>query len=689
MEPTRLEGTRMEQAASSGVSEEEEVDARHAGLNAEQLAVVLHMLGPLLVAAVAGCGKTRAIVHRIVELVRRGVDQARILAVTFSAKAAKEMNVRLTALGVCSARVGTFHSLAYQIVREEWGASEFESWQVDDSNRYRGVVKEILGFRFMNWTTADLTLVLRYIGICKANAALPGTDLALEIATKLPPPRDPRLLAEAYFHAEELRRQRQLLTFDDMLVEAWTLLCDETVRERWASRWDHVLQDESQDENVIQREIAEKLARDHRNYMIVGDPAQSIYGFRGSDPTGMLSFAKRWNADIVRMSRNYRSGRKIIEVANGALRAMRPETHLGVMIDSERETDGVVTAARFPSFDEEGDGVASSIVGRHVDGRAWRDFAVLYRTHAQSRGVEEALLSARVPYLVIGGTNFYDRAEVKNLLAYLRIATGRASFTAVKRAINTPFRYLGAAFLDGLRAAGDAAPESLAWTDIVRRYVEQSRLQQRQKTSALGWCSLLEQMAAAIARCSADDVTDAERLAARPAVMLERLILDVGYVQWLTRDEGTESPENNRVSNVRELIRAAERFPTVDELLEYIEDTLQKAVEVQQRGENADCVVLTTLHRSKGLEWPVVYMIGTNEKILPHARAEDDAEELRLFYVGATRARDELHFSCVCRAPVGARVIALDPSKFLDGAGLHVRDDGSCRDIAMQDREER
>jgi DNA helicase-2/ATP-dependent DNA helicase PcrA len=666
-----------------------EVDPRHLGLNAEQLAVVTHLLGPLLVAAVAGCGKTRAIVHRIAELVRRGVDEARILAVTFSAKAAKEMNDRLMALGVHYARVGTFHSVGLQIVREEWGADEFESWQVDDTNRYRAVVKEILGYRHMNWATADLTAVLRYISICKANAALPDSERALELARAMPQPRDPRLLLAAYTSAEELRRDRRLLTFDDMLVEAWILLCNEEVRERWAARWDHVLQDESQDENVVQRSIAQMLARDHRNYMIVGDPAQSIYGFRGSDPTGMLNFAQTWEATVVRMTRNYRSGRRIIEVANGALRAMPPNTHLGVTIDAERDLDGVVTASRFASFDEEGEGVVKSIVELHADGRPWKDCAVLYRTHAQSRGVEEALLSARVPYFVIGGTNFYDRAEVKHLLAYLRIAQGRANFNAVKRAINTPFRFLGRAFLDGLEEAGRSAPETLPWTDIVREHVERARLQSRQKTAALAWCSLMESMAATIVSAAGETATEQEKMNGRPAIMLERLIAQVGYVQWLTRDEGTESPENNRVSNVRELVRAAERFPTVDELLTYIEDTLQKAVEVQQHGEGADCVVLTSLHRSKGLEWPVVYMIGTNEKILPHARAEDDSEELRLFYVGATRARDELHFSCVCRAPVGARIVSLGPSKFLDGSGLEVRDHGSCRDIALSDREER
>lgn len=682
----------MQQSQGCAAVVRPEVDPRHAGLNQQQLEVVQHDAGPLLVAAVAGCGKTRAIVHRIVELVHRGVDEARILAVTFSNKAAKEMVDRAVSLGVHGARVSTFHSLGYQILREEWGPDQFEQWQVDDTNRYRAVVKEILDYRVMNWKSADLTLVLRYISLCKANAALPGSDRALEIARKLPPTpgRDVHLLGQAYFHAEEQRVARRLLTFDDMLIAAWGLLShDDAVRERWASRYDYVIQDEAQDENVVQRELASLLARDHRNYMIVGDPAQAIYGFRGSDPTGLLRFADEWRASTVRMDANYRSAPQIIDVANKVLRQMPPETHLGVEIAAMRQTEGVVTATRYASFDEEGEGVVRSILELQQDGRRWRDFAVLYRTHAQSRGVEEALLEARVPYVVRGGTNFYDRTEVKALLGYLRIAQGRGTFPVVKKSINTPFRFLGAAFLDGIERAARTASEDATWTDIVRASLDRSGLQARQRTSATQWCTLIETMSKVIARGSAEDATDTERHDARPAVILERLIIEIQYVQWLTRSEGAESPENNRVSNVRELIRAAERFPTVDELLTYIEDTLQKAIEVQQRGEAADVVVLTSLHRSKGLEWPIVYMIGANDGILPHARAEISAEEMRLFYVGVTRARDQLHFTCVCRAPIGARLVALPPSKFLLGAGVEVRDHGSVRDIALSEREER
>jgi DNA helicase-2/ATP-dependent DNA helicase PcrA len=666
-------------ATDASAREEPETDI-HAGLNPEQLRVVDHQGGPLLVAAVAGCGKTRVIVHRIAQLVRGGVAEDRILAVTFSVKAAREMNMRLTALGVHSARVGTFHSLSWQLVRTE--RPELSMWQVDDRDRYRTVVKDALGYRNMDWKTADLTVVLSYIGRCKAAAALPGTPAAEELARRMHAAspgaaRDPSLLARAYFTAEELRRERKLLTYDDMLLEAWTLLsADEGLRQRWASRWDHVMQDECQDENIVQRDIASMLARDHRCYMVVGDPAQSIYGFRGSDPTGMLRFGEFWNAMIVGMARNYRSGRAIVNVANKVIDAMAVTTHLGVKIAAERDTDGSVDVTRYASFDEEGQGVVGRILEEHADGRVWKDCAVLYRTNAQSRGVEEALLSERVPYVVLGGTNFYERKEVKDLLAYLRIAAGRGSFDDIRRAINTPFRYLGKAFLEGIDTAGRAAPSDAGWTDIVRKQAE-TKLQQRQRSSALQWCALIDNIANVIERgVETEDIE--ERLESRPARVLESLVMDVDYMSWLTRDEGTESPENNRMSNVRELIRAAERFPTVGELLEYIDETLRKAAEVRRGNDNADCVVLASLHRAKGLEWPSVHIIGCNQKILPHARAEDAQEERRLFYVGITRARDALHLSCVCRAAVGAKLAQLEPSAFIAEVGLEVVDHGSC-----------
>lgn len=657
-----------------------------AGLNPEQVEVVTHGQGPLVTGAVAGAGKTASLVRRIAYLVREhDVDPSRILAVTFSAKAAKEMNDRLRPLvRSTQARVGTFHSLAWEIVRSE--DVDLASWDLDERDRYRQVVKEAISYRGMDWKNADLTVVLQFIGRCKARCALPRSERALEEAktfcgSRPSAARHPEKLVEAYWRSEDIRRQRRLITFDDMLLEAWRMLStDSSCRSRWSSRWDYVLQDEAQDENLVQREIASMLAADHRNYMIVGDPAQSIYAFRGSDPSGILGFESTWTARKILMHRNYRCGDAIVNAANGVLAAMPVETHLGAQITACRGVAGVVSATEYGDMDAEADGVVCDIRDGHTDGRAWGDNVVLYRTNAQSRALEDRLLTERIPYLVLGGVNFYERREVKDLLAYLRLSASRGSADDVRRCINAPFRFLGKAFVDGLMDLVQRRGTTAGWTDIVKHYIKNSRdvKQARQRASAEQWCSLIDTSAATIKRGGVES---------RPAILLQEILDSTQYVTWLQRDEGTESPENNRVSNVRELVRAAERFPTVHELLDYIEQQIDAAKEAKASGGGADRVTLMSIHRSKGLEWPVVYVVGVNEGILPHGRCEDSNEERRLAYVAFTRARDVLRISCVRRASIGSRVVDLDPSSYIEEAGLKLVIDDRVVEAPSADRD--
>lgn len=666
------------------------------GLNAEQERVVLHFLGPLLVAAIAGAGKTTALVRRIAMLfVEHGVHPSRVLALTFSKKAAEEMTYRLVALlpgeVANEARVGTFHSLAFQFLREEM--PDWKRWQVDDKDRYRTVVKDVLGWKGMRWDTADLTVVEQYIGRCKANCELPGTQEAFERAEAFHKARPcaqriPTLLAEAYERAEQERRSRLLLTFDDMLLEMWWRLNEsEGTRARWAARWDFVMQDESQDENVVQRAIASMLAQDHRNYMVVGDPAQAIYGFRGADPSGILNFATEWEATKVELHRNYRSGDSIIAAANGLLRAMDEGTTLGTEITPERGVSGVVNLDAYEDADAEAEGVVTAIRELQADGRRWKDFVCLYRTNAQSRALEEQCLGARIPYVVIGGTNFYERKEVKDILAYLRLAAGRGTFDDVRRSINAPFRFLGREFVSKVEQQAErsrAAREGVSWTDIVRELAQSSsvRLQARQRENAWAWCDIVDRMGNQIRRgreLMEKDPVQGAISAPRPGAMIDELLMRTEYVQWLTRDEGAESPENNRVSNIRELVRASERFNTVDGLLDYIEETLEAAAAAKRGEEGIDRVTLMSIHRSKGLEWPVVFLVGANENILPHRKAEDLNEERRLAYVAMTRARDVLHVSYCNRVASGEKVADLEASVFLREAGLlDAGDEGTC-----------
>lgn len=656
----------------------------------------------MLVGAGAGAGKTTVMVRRAVYLeVVHAVQAARILVVTFSKKAADEMNARLQKLRPDSqVRVGTFHSVAIQFLKEEHPERRIGKpdggWTVDENGgRHRACVKDALGYRGMDWKGADLTLVLRFISLCKARCAMPDSDAALQLAQKFyedgyrAPVRNPELMVQAYSLTEQLRRDRLVITFDDMLLEMWhELFTRDDVLQRWASRWDFVMQDEAQDESPVQGEIATLLAQGHRNYVVVGDPAQAIFGFRGAEPTRLLTFAQKWpGAKVVLMNRNYRCGDTIINAANGILRAMGKNTRLEMELFAERGVPGCVEGRIYLDTDAEAAGVVETLMQVHQDGTPYKDVVILYRTNAQSRALEEACLGNRVPYVVIGGVNFYDRREVKDLLAYLRLCAGRSTFDDVRRSINAPFRYLGAVFVRGVEetAAGGERSGSFGklarpgerdgrpdWTSIVRTAAGRSNIKRNQVESAEKWCKLVEELARKVALSKGPDVVPGSPLQvqARPAALLEHILQVTGYVAWLTRDEGTESPENNRVSNVRELVRAAERFPTVDELLDYVEETLEQAERAKNDGTQPERITLMSIHRSKGLEWPMVVFIGANDKIIPHARCEDEGEERRLAYVCVTRARDVLLVTCMARAVIGDRVIPLRPSGFLSEAGI-------------------
>lgn len=652
------------------------------GMNPEQQEVVLHDKGPLLAVAVAGAGKTSAIVNRMGYLVGvRGVDPSRILAVTFSRKGADEMNERLVKLiGETDARVGTFHSIGLEIVKKEIG---LDGWNIDDRDRYRICVKDAVSYKEMDWKKADATLIVSFIGLCKANLARPDHDFTMDLAQKFyredpGAATVPRLLVQAYDIAERLRRDRRLLTFDDMLFDSVELLkTDEDARERWASRWDYVIQDEAQDQNLAQLEMGELLAKDHRNYCLVGDPAQTIFTWRGAQPDKLLGFEQAWGAKVVRMGRNYRCGDVIIDAANRALDAMDPSQRLPIAMIPERGVRGDLQAKIFEDLDAEGAYVAQTVQERVQDGAKHGDFAVLYRTNAQSRAVEEAMLSARIPYRIIGGTNFYERREVRALLSYLRLADGRGSIEDIEKCINAPFRFLGRAFVERVTSAAerrilkDEAGEkvSVNWGDLVRDVASEAGVQYRQRESAYGWAELIDRCAKKIRLADEPSQLPELRDAGKPARLLEDIVMMTRYTAWLEQDEGEESTENSRVSNVRELIRAAGRFPTVKDLLDYIEEVGKKASRAK-KDTNPNKVILTTLHRSKGLEWPVVFLVGVSEGILPHGRAEDPEEERRLFYVGVTRARDALMISSAINVSMGARVITTTPSSFLAEAGI-------------------
>ncbi len=632
------------------------------GFNEAQAQACSHTCGPMVVMAQAGSGKTKTLIQCVRNLASI-YGQDRILAVTFSKKAADEMQNRAAAAGI-DARFSTWHAFALSVLKED--KTPWAAWTIDDKDRFKYAIKDAIGYRYLDWKACDITKLSRFISTCKANALLPEDEGVKDIAAAIFTAADTPLAIKAYGVAQRIAENSSLLTFDDMLVfcHRW-LTTNEEAKRKWSSRYDFVLQDEAQDTNPVQTGIARVLTSANKNYIIVGDPAQSIYGFRGSSPKTICDFEKDYpGCRVVYMCTNYRSGSSVVKVANDVIRkaAVRlPED----MIPSRDDFAGSVSVVKAVDFDDEARCLVSHIKTVYNDTGSYSNVTCLFRTNAQSRAAEEALLSAKIPYIIIGGTSFYERKEVKDLLAYLRIAqdvaNGGPSATfedAMKRSINTPFRYLGSAFVEELLRSRSIAI-NFTQTASGDRYMMSLRpfkCQRRQQESVNTWLDIVNIMAAM--------ANDNAQLA------LTKLVDMTGYLKWLVKEEGEESIESSHVANVRELIRVAGRCGSCAELLVYIDKSIaasQRQRKSQQ--DNGDRVLLMSIHRSKGLEWPNVWVLGCNNKLLPHVYG-DEQEERRLMYVAATRARDHLTLSYVSSFATAAGIKEAHPSVFLSDAGL-------------------
>lgn len=611
-------------------------------MNPEQAAVVAHGVGPLAVLAGAGTGKTFTLVERVRALVAAGARPRRVLLVTFSKDATKELVARCGRAGLRDVDVATWHSLAWRILRED--ETSFASWEVDDKGRAARLLSDACGPKGVNWEGADLAGMRKLLALAAANLWTPESFDGRAAVFRLFAAEAP-LALDAWKAFVALCDQARLLTFDRMLVEAVRHLeRDQGAREWRAACWDHLLQDEVQDANPAQKAFAGLLARDHRSYLVVGDPDQSIYAFRGSSPAHLLSFAEEWGAPVITLTRNYRCGSLIL----GAGNAVIAPTSKRAPLVAERDVRGSVSVVEAADPDEEARLLAEHVTREHEAGAAWSDFAVLWRTNAQSRAVEEALLRAGVPHVIAGAPPFFQRREVRGLLAYLRVAVaGALAHEAdVRDCINTPNRFLGRAFVDDVllhRGAGES------WSDAVRIAAAQGGVWSKQRAAAGAWTELLAYL------------TRASAMGQGPAALLDHVVRATGYIQWLKREDGDGDEGEGRAGCVGELIACATRFKTCAALFSFA-DKAQAA----RREATGDRVMCCSIHRAKGLEWPRVWAIGWSEGSLPLA-AGDLAEERRLAYVAITRARDELTLSW-WRSPGGERTAR--PSVFLADAGL-------------------
>jgi len=623
------------------------VDSILSDLNESQREAVVYGSGPLLVVAGAGSGKTRVITRRIAWLVREGgLHPSQVLAITFTNKAAGEMRERVQQmLGPTSAWISTFHSLGARLLRMEAQQAGLDpNFTIFDDSDRLAVIREILKTNRLSkdWRPQDIR---GYISDRKGLgelAAEPDDDSYA----------DPHEVA--YRAYEETLRSCEAVDFDDLLMRPVRLLeRDEEVRRRFASRFRTLLLDEYQDTNALQHRLARLIAGDHSNVCATGDPDQSIYRWRGADVRNILEFDQEYpGTHVIKLEENYRSTNSILRAASSLI------SNNTARIDRElwsRLGDGEKPVMFSASSEtEEALRVVDGVVKATVDGFDLEDVAVFYRTNACSRPLEQALRLANVPYVIVGAVEFYERREVKDLLAYLRVIVNPSDAVDLLRIVNVPSRGIGARTIERIRAYASATGVSLREAFLAPQAVPGLRSNTRR---ALGEFAELFSSMLDVPHTPALPVLD---------VVLER----TAYREHLMKED--DPLRDERLENVEELRRAIAEYDQTHpfgDLDEFVRETTLLRSR-QAESDDVPRVTLMTLHSAKGLEFPVVFVCAVEEGVLPHSRSmttqEDIEEERRLLYVGMTRAQRRLTLSFarsrgMSSSPYGWSI----PSRFL------------------------
>lgn len=622
------------------------------GLNDAQAEAVFHENGPLLILAGAGSGKTKTLTHRIAYLISaKAVASQAILAVTFTNKAAKEMRERLAfLLGEDAANrsfmpwMGTFHSICVRMLRydgEHIGIPR--NFVILDEADKLSVMKTAMKQLSISEKSFTPRAIAGQISSAKNDLIGPGN---YALAAKLPLQR---AAADVYPVYESLRRQMAALDFDDLIGEAVRLLEQPEIRMLWQRRFEHVLIDEYQDTNAAQYRLIKRLVNDRQNICVVGDDWQSIYSWRGADFTNILNFERDFpGTTVIKLEQNYRSTKAILDAAHNIITKNSQRSDKALWTD--REGGSPVGVMYLSSELHE----AEALTGRikmAVEARLRRfgDYAVLYRTNAQSRAVEEMFIRYGVPYRIVGGTRFYDRKEIKDVVAYLRLLYQPFDQPSFLRIVNVPTRGLGATsvqkFLDWQQQTSIDIIAALQAVDLCTGLTPRARTAMKELGDGLS------KLQAKLAEASLAEV-------------IELIIRRFRYMDFL--DDGSVQAED-RKANLAELVSDAKERADLD-VAGYLEE-ISLISDLDAVNESQDAVTLMTLHAAKGLEFPVVFMVGMEETIFPHSRALYDPhemeEERRLCYVGMTRAREELYLLCASSRLIFGQRQHNPPSRFL------------------------
>ncbi len=640
-----------------------------ARLNPEQREAVEYFEGPLLVLAGAGSGKTRVLTTRITHLIHEfGVDPASILAVTFTNKAAGEMRERVRRLvgeEPSGMWIGTFHAIGARLLRRHAGslgwASNFTIVDADQSLRETRRTMQRLNISEKRWHPRAV-----HAAVSAAKNQLVSPEEYATLAADV----FSRIVADVYPAYQASLKEQNAFDFDDLLVMPIRLFeVQEAILHRYRDRFRFLLVDEYQDTNRAQYRFLQLLAEGHDNLMVVGDDDQSIYGWRGADVRNILDFEKDFPAaHVVRLEQNYRSTGNILNVANHVI--AENARRKGKTLRTDAGPGDRITRVEAMDERDEADWIGARIRASST-GRL-RDFVVLYRTNAQSRAFEEAFRRMDLPYQIVGGTRFYERREIMDVLAYLRLLSNPRDAGAFDRILNYPRRGIGntsrARLLEWAAGLGITPLEAAA------RAGECPDLRTGASTSIEDFAGMIQRYSALALHVSVGEV-------------LEKVLEETGVIDAL-RDEGPEGLD--RIENVRELVASAHEFGETDAGEDEPEDDtgtsaldryLQKVsllTDVDRYDADADAVTLMTLHNAKGLEYPVVFIGGLEDGLFPLARAYDEPETLeeerRLFYVGITRARRKLYMTHTRSRRRAGEIVSCIPSSFLRPIPPHLVD---------------
>ena len=627
-----------------------------ARLNPSQKEAVMHSDGPLLIFAGAGSGKTRVLTHRIAYLIgRKRVWPRSILAVTFTNKAASEMRDRLSALlGATAGRemwVGTFHATCARLLRERGQTIGLDrNFVVYDDGDQITLMKECLHQLNLDDRQYAPRAVLSLISKAKEKLVLPDqfskhfSGLFENVVGKL------------YALYQEKLKLNRALDFDDLILLAVRMLQErEDVRDYYQNKFRYVLVDEYQDVNHAQYMLTKILSDRNRNLCVVGDDDQSIYGWRGADVEIILRFERDYpEAKIIKLEQNYRSTQNILDAAYHVVRNNRGRK------DKRLWTENIAgeEIALFEAMNEQEEGVfLATTIGEEMakDGRKYSDFAVLYRTNAQSRVLEEVFINYKIPYKIVGGVRFYERREIKDIMAYVRLVHNPFDSVALRRVINVPTRGIGTTTWQKIEERAQIKNLSL-WDVVTGEMDTIDGVKPTAKKAVQAFVALI-----ASVRGRQDKLTVTQTV--------QEIIENTGYVRLLEAEKTIES--QTRVENIKELLSVTQQFEQTTEdptLSAFLEQTALIA-DIDSFEETADTVVMMTLHSAKGLEFPVVFLTGLEEGVFPHARSmqsdREMEEERRLAYVGITRAKNELFLTYATRRTIFGNTQISQVSRFV------------------------